>query len=330
MKHISFGGSMASIRDVAKKANVAVCTVSRYLNGTANVAPVTKDRIEKAIDELNYIPNELARGMFKQKSGIIAMLVPNIQHPYFSMLADCIEQELYKTGYKMMLCSTGGSIERELEYINIFKTNIVDGIILGVFNLPDKEYLSINKPLIMLDYYLNNNIPVVVSDHEMGGKLAAAEFIRHNCKNVVHITGKTNKKVLSFKAHEVLEAELKKHGIETRMVEIKWDDFDYQGYFSLAKLILEEYPDIDGIMAADLPVVAFLKAASKLNKSVPKDICIISYDGSYVAHIIDEAISIIEQPIKEIGIKTVQIITEIIDGGKANFNPIILPVKRIE
>ena len=84
---------MASIRDVAKKANVAACTVSRVMNGTANVAPETRQKIEDAMKELNYIPNELARGMFRQKSGTVAMLIPSIRHPYFSNLAHCIESK---------------------------------------------------------------------------------------------------------------------------------------------------------------------------------------------------------------------------------------------
>ena len=83
---------MASIRDVAKKAGVAVATVSRYMNGTANVSEETQQRIEAAMQELQYIPNELARSMFKKKSNTIAMLVPNIQHPWFSSLAAAIIQ----------------------------------------------------------------------------------------------------------------------------------------------------------------------------------------------------------------------------------------------
>ena len=74
---------MAGIRDVAKRAGVAVCTVSRVLNGTAAVAPETRMKIEHAMREPDYVPNELARGMFLQKSGIIAMLVPGIRHPFF-------------------------------------------------------------------------------------------------------------------------------------------------------------------------------------------------------------------------------------------------------
>ena len=96
---------MASIRDVAKRANVAACTVSRVLNGTANVAPETRMKIEQAMKELNYIPNELARSMFKQKAGIVAMLVPDIRHPYFSSPAKpyrsytCCLRDISKMNY---------------------------------------------------------------------------------------------------------------------------------------------------------------------------------------------------------------------------------------
>ncbi len=106
---------MASIREVAKRAGVAACTVSRVLNGTVSVAPETRQKIEQAMEELDYIPNELARGMFRRKAGIIAMLVPSIKHPFFASLADCIERKLYERGYKLMLCSTSADVERERE-----------------------------------------------------------------------------------------------------------------------------------------------------------------------------------------------------------------------
>ena len=120
---------------MAKRANVAACTVSRVLNGTANVAPETRMKIEQAMKELNYIPNELARSMFKQKAGIVAMLVPDIRHPYFSSLARHIEDELYKNDCKLMLCSTGDDPEREKEYMKILRSNIVDGVIMRIADM---------------------------------------------------------------------------------------------------------------------------------------------------------------------------------------------------
>lgn len=208
---------MASIRDVAKRAGVAACTVSRVLNGTATVAPETRMKIERAMRELDYVPNELARGMFLQKSGIIAMLVPSIKHPFFSSLADCIEKCLYEEGYKLMLCSTSGSVEREREYLNMFKSNLVDGVIMAVNSLGEEDYTQFQKPMIMLDSSVGGKVPFVVSDHKMGGALAAEEFVRNRSHYVLHLcAADEGKEVLSYESHRELERILGQHQIRTR------------------------------------------------------------------------------------------------------------------
>lgn len=307
---------MASIRDVAKRANVAACTVSRYLNETESVAPETRKKIQSAIEELNYIPNELARGMFKQKSGIIAMLIPSIRHPYFSTLAHCIELKLYEKGYKLMLCSTDGQIEKERDYINILKSNLVDGVLMGVSDLEDKEYLKFGKPLVMLDYDIGKKLPVVVSDHKKGGTLAAEKFIASGCKFVIHIGDKELSKVESYKSHKALEEVLKDNGIESRFIEIKWNEFDFDGYLNVARTILEEYPQIDGIMAADIQAAAFLKAAVEMGKKVPDDLAVVSYDGTYVANVNQIAMTSIVQNIEEIGGKAVEVLLRLLEGDR--------------
>lgn len=318
---------VAGIRDVAKKANVAACTVSRVLNGSANVTPETKKRIEEAMRELNYIPNELARGMFRQKAGIVAMLVPNIRHPFFSTMATYIEDELYKNGYKMMLCSTGDDISREKEYLHILKSNIVDGVIMGVNGLDKEEYEQFEKPLVMLDYQVNDQIPLIVSDHKMGGRLAAEQFIRSGCSYVVHITSeKCDKEVESYQCHKVLKQELDKAGIQSREVEIAWNTFDDHGYLELARLILKQYPQIDGVMAADMPASAFIKAAVSLGRRIPEDLAIVAYDGTFVVNTNIMEITTICQPVEKIGIEAVHRILGLIDGKKGKDTKKVFPV----
>ncbi len=85
---------MASIKDVAKRAQVGPATVSRVLNNTGYVSVETRKRVEMAIKELNYKPNELARNLFRKKAGIIAILVPNTVHPFFSSFVGAVEEEL--------------------------------------------------------------------------------------------------------------------------------------------------------------------------------------------------------------------------------------------
>lgn len=318
---------MASIRDVAKEAGVASCTVSRVLNGTANVAPETKQKIEEAMKKLNYVPNELARGMFKGKANTIAMLVPNIQHPWFSSLASEIEKALYDHGYKMMLFSTADDKERELEYFKVLKSNIVDGIICGTSACDKEEYLKVEKPMVMLDYKIGEKFPVIVSDHEQGATLAAEEFKRSGCKYVIHICGKTDeKKIVSYRSHEKLDELLQKYGVMSRKVEIQWNDFDFQGYFEMAKCILEQYPQIDGVMAADLPALAFFKAAITLGKKIPEDFSIVAYDGTFVIQTNQVAITTIRQPYEKIGKESVEQILSMIDGKEKVQKEILFPV----
>lgn len=305
---------MASIRDVAKQAGVAACTVSRVLNGTAAVSPETKLKIEQAMEELNYIPNELARSMFKQHSGIIAMLVPSIKHPFFSSLADFIEKELYMRGYKLMLCSTSNSIEREREYLQMFKSNLVDGAIMAVNGLPKSDYIQFNKPIVMLDCNIDKKIPFVVSDHREGGRLAAEEFIKNQCQCVLHLCAKTDdKEILSYESHTMLESLLKKRGINSRAQEIKWDTFDIKGYREIAELILQTYPEIDGVMAPDMAAVAFYEVGKKLGRRIPEDLCILAYDGTYALDIIEAELTVIVQNLEMYSLEVIETILSMIE-----------------
>lgn len=93
---------MASIKDVAQKAGVGVGTVSRVLNNSGYVSDETREKIEEAMKNLQYTPNELARNLYHKKSGIIAVLVPTVEIPFFAELVHNIEAELYNEGFKII------------------------------------------------------------------------------------------------------------------------------------------------------------------------------------------------------------------------------------
>lgn len=321
---------MAGIRDVAKEAGVAICTVSRLLNGTANVEPETRKKIEDAMKKLNYVPNELARGMFKGRSNSVAMLVPNLQHPWFSSLASEIEAILFEKKYKFMLFSTSDDAQREKDCFQLLKSNIVDGIICGTSACKAKDYLKVDKPMVMLDYNAGSKFPLVVSDHKMGAELAAQEFVHSKCRFVIHISGiKDDRKIMSFVSHERLEQLLMKEGIRSRRVPIQWNDFDFDGYFELAKCILEEYPEVDGIFAADMPATAFLKAAVAIGRKIPEDLAIVAYDGTFVTKTGTIKLTTVNQPYREIAHKAVEELVRLIespDTGEKAANEFFLPV----
>ena len=175
---------MASIRDVAKKAGVGVGTVSRALNGTGYVAEDTKAKILAMAAELDYQPNELARNLFRNRTGIIGIVVPDMENPFFSKLLKHMEIQLYKNGYKAMICNTIEISNREQDFIDMLRQNVMDGIITGAHSLQDYAYLNLNKPVVAMDRNLGPDIPIIHSDHKAGGRMAARLLLDAGCRNV--------------------------------------------------------------------------------------------------------------------------------------------------
>ena len=97
---------MTSIRDVARLAGVSPSTVSRVMNQTANVNEEKKQKVLWAIQETGFVPNELARSLYKKNSKIIGVIVPSIDNPFFGELARVIEEEAFLNGYRLTLCSS--------------------------------------------------------------------------------------------------------------------------------------------------------------------------------------------------------------------------------
>lgn len=180
---------MATIKDVAKQAGVGIATVSRMINGTGYVSENSRKRIEEAIRELNFIPNERARNFSKKKSGIVGVIIPDFQTPFYASFIRQVEIELYKYGYKTMVCNTVKISDREKEYIDMLDRNIVDGIITGALSVEDTVYQQIDKPIVSMDHDLGPRIPLIHSDHKKGGRLLAEYLVERGCKRVIQIGG---------------------------------------------------------------------------------------------------------------------------------------------
>lgn len=196
---------MASMKDVAQRAGVGVGTVSRVINDSGYVSADTRKKIERAIEELGYTPNELARNLFRNRTGIIGVLIPDLDHPFFSAFARETELSLYKLGYKTMICNTVGSSNRERDYLNMLDRNMVDGIITGAHTLHKTEYANRKHTIVALDQDFGPEIPIIGSDHLYGGKLAAEIMIKNGCKRIIQITG-IAPNVAANDRHTVFEA----------------------------------------------------------------------------------------------------------------------------
>ena len=131
---------MVKLDDVAKLAGVSKGTASRVLNNRGYISQQTRERIEAAVKELNYYPNENARNLLKRRSGMIGVVVPTITYPYYSEMISFLEKFLKASGYKILLCNTSFSSGASQDYIKLLNNNRVDGAIIFNYKLTEQDY----------------------------------------------------------------------------------------------------------------------------------------------------------------------------------------------
>ncbi len=155
-----------TIKDVAARAGVSIATVSRVINQNDSVNPKLAEQVERAIAELNYTPNSLARGLKSSSTYMIAYLVSNISDPFFVKIAEGIENHIRKYNFSLIVCSTNNSKETEAAYINLLREKKVDGLIINTTGYND-ELIS----------EVSNQIPTVLSNRRIINARFQGDFI---------------------------------------------------------------------------------------------------------------------------------------------------------
>ena len=135
--------------------------------------------------ELAYKPNNLARSLQGKSAKLIGLIFPNISNVFYAELIDKLEHELFKQGYKTIICNSEHDSDKEREYLEMLEANQVDGIISGSHNLGIEDYNRVTAPIIAFDRNLSPDIPVVSSDNYGGGVLAAQTLVKAGAQNII-------------------------------------------------------------------------------------------------------------------------------------------------
>ena len=315
-----------TMKDVAKLAGVSVGTVSRVINQEQGIKEITLKKVQQAIDELGYIPDVYARGMKKNKTETIALIVPSVWHPFFGEFAFHVEVELSKKGYKLLLCNISGP-KRELDYITMLQQNKVDGIIAITYS-PIEDYLSSNIPFVSIDRtYEDKAIACVSSDNQKGAELAAQVLISKGGTHFGFIGGhnktinETKKRRLFFE-RTILEA-----GFPCEVLDL---EEPYDNFLEEVEVFLRQHPEIDALFTInDFTAIDAISILEKLGKKVPEDVQVVGYDGIRQAEERTQYLSTIRQPIEEMATEAVQCLLDILDKKDRPLQ-ITLPISYLE
>jgi LacI family transcriptional regulator len=171
---------VTTIRDVASRARVSAMTVSRVLNGAAGVAPETRQRVELAIRDLNYVPSMVARSLSSGETRTIGLVVANLDSPFFQAIAHGAEAVAQKHDYRVILCNHDDNVERESDYIRALIAARVDGLVITP---------ACDDSLRNLHWVVGQHVPFVLIDRIVDGvrtdyvvgdsASAAADLVSH-------------------------------------------------------------------------------------------------------------------------------------------------------
>ena len=304
---------MASMKDVADKAGVSISTVSRVISGKIPVDDKTQKKVQKAIEDLNYKPNLLAKGLRLKSGYFVGLCVPEISDPAFARIISSVEQDLVKNGYDLLLGNTHSNPNMEKWFIQHLLRRHVDGIIFSRVSDESRAldlFGEVDIPVVLLDRGGESvgNVYSVVLDNRKAGQIAARYFIETGHKRVGCITGP-----LSI---SLCRERLKGFKNELEMSGLRLDDrcvyegnFRYESGREGIDCIIKADKKITAVWAHDDQMaIGMLKRLSERNISVPEAISVIGMDDIDVAALTHPALTSIEQPFEEMSEKAVDIV----------------------
>ena len=317
---------MATMKDVAALANVGVGTVSRVLNSSGSVKESTRRKVEAAMKELNYIPNAYARGLKMNKTNTVALIIPTIWHPFFSEFAYYVESNLAEHKYKMLLCNSDVSSDKELEFIQMVQENKVDGII-GITYSDLDNFVSSHLPFVTIDRHFKEETVCVTSDNFHAGQLAVEKLVEKGCHKLGYIGTHSRFPTETTKRRDGFKAKAEQMGMpyaiydgEDPVIEFKQE----------IRTFFEENPDVDGIFAhTDFIALDILEVLEEMKRNVPEEVQIIGCDGIKMESGRRQIVSTIRQPVDLMAKAAVEKIIQVIDGESVR-TKITLPVHYVE
>ena len=317
-----------NIKVIAEKAGVSTATVSRVLSGFPGVKEKTKKKVMKIISELNYEVNGIARSLRQKKTFKIGVIVENILSQFYSILAKSIEDVAIKYGYSVILCNGDDDPEKELNYLRVLRSSRVDGIIIaptGKNAVYINNLLQSNIKIVLVDRLIEGvDCDAILVDNEKGAYTAVKYLIDKGYKKIAIIDGFIDRTTGKERLSGYLKA-LSEGNIPRNDDFIKIRDFKKRSGIMLAKELLESKNKPEAIFVANVDLtLGTLLSIKSLDLKIPDDIAIIGFDDSDWAQILDPPLTVISQPVYDLGSTAAEMLIKNIENDNPKKEKLIV------
>lgn len=299
-----------TIGDVAKEAGVSIATVSRVINGNYPVKESTRKKVQKVIDQMQFEPNVLARGLINRKSDTIGVIVPSITNLFFPSVVKAIEKTLRNKGYHIYLCDTDGDPGQEVSYVKSLASRQVDGIIVidpTIDNMKNGYFETTGKkmPLIFINGY-NTNIDCnfVLNDEEIGATQVMNYLFSLGHQKIAFLRGKNS---YSYDIKERIYLQMMKEqnlADYIHIVNIGEGNTEHTVNETMTKTeqFLIKEPSTTALFACnDIMAVGVMNACRRVGKIVPEEVSVIGFDNIELSALIEPKLTTVDQNMHKLG-----------------------------
>jgi LacI family transcriptional regulator, galactose operon repressor len=331
------GTDVSSLEDVAALAKVSTATVSRVLSDSSHpVAAGTRERVLAAAGALDFEPNMLARGLARNRTQTVAVLVHDMMDEYFSEIARGIEDEAYANGYVTLICNTDRDPAKELHYLRKLRAMQVDVIVFAAGGLRDKQHRAeVDRQLVRVE--ATGGVVVRLAPHDggladvgfsntVGLRLAVDHLIELGHRSIGFLAGPAH---LTTSADRLaaMRRGLKGHGTVLQDAAVVDAGFSREGGEAAAVAFVERGCPATAVVGAnDQAAIGFVRGLRALGLVVPTDVSVVGFDDITPCRYVEPPLTTVHVPLHDLGVRGLRVALELL-AGRPRPRPVSLPVE---
>lgn len=323
--------SITTMQELAQAAGVSIATVSRVFSGSTKVSEKTKEKVMELVHQSGFFPNETARTMAAGSSHLIAVILPDIENPYFSRLLSEVEQLCVKNGYTMIFFNSNGDSKKEKEIVTKMMARQADGMLICMTRVKSEMIpvlKTANFPVVVMTRNING-LDSVSINHLEGGRLAADYLIENRCEQFFFFGLKDDEKFTGF-YNELLKMKIPESKIKT-FGDKDWYFNNYAQASELMDNFMQEQKDssekIGLFCINDLFAAQAINAANRNKINIPEKMNIVGFDNTMLCDMTFPTMTSINQPLDKIAAKSFELLCQKIKEkkeGKTSLKTIVL------
>jgi len=321
-----------TMQQIADRAGVSLGTVSHVINNTAKVREKLRQRVLEAIHGLGYQPSQLARGLRRNQTNMLVMIIPDVTNPFFPAVVRGVEDVAYKNSFRLVLCNTDNDARKEISYISEMRSYRPAGwLLIPAVDSQIAEHFGSSGagvPVVCLDRQPEGwDGDLVLVANEAGARSATRHLLRMGHRQLAVITGPLHlgnavERLQGFK-HALAEAKV---AIEPDYIQEA--GFERNSGYQAARRLLRMLPRPTAIFACnDLMALGVLLAARELGLHCPEDLSVVGFDNLDFAELTAPALTTVHQPGYQLGTTAARLLLERIAGLKDPSQQVVLPTE---